>query len=84
MTLATPVRRHHTHHPPPKPPPTEWDRLVEHRLSHESALQGLRLTKTCVSTVAEPYYLYSERTNRLLTVSEGGMTLDEVARYLFR
>lgn len=83
MALAAPVRRHRGH-PAPKPPPTEWDRLVEHRLAFESTQQGLRLAKTAVSTVARPYYLYSVRTNRLLAVSEGGMTLDEVARYLFR
>ncbi|SDB85495.1 hypothetical protein GA0111570_10566 [Raineyella antarctica] len=83
MTLAAPIRRHRSH-TAPKPPPTEWDRLVEHRLAFEAAQEGLRLAKTCVSTVAAPYYLYSVRTNRLLAVSEGGMTLDEVARYLFR
>lgn len=84
MTLAAPLRRHRSHHPAPKPPPTEWDRLVEHRLAFESAQQGLRLAKTAVSTVHAPYYLYNVRTNHLLAVSEGGMTLDEVARYLFR
>lgn len=82
MSLATPIR--HRAHPAPKPPPSGWDRLVEHRLAFEAEQQGLRLAKTCVSTVHAPYYMYSVRTNRLLTVSEGGMTLDEVARYLFR
>ena len=83
MTIAAPVRRPRSH-PATKPPPTEWDRVVEHRLAFESTQQGLRLSKTAVSTVARPYYLYSVRTHRLLAVSEGGMTLDEVARYLFR
>ncbi|WOP17934.1 hypothetical protein [Raineyella sp. LH-20] len=57
---------------------------MEQRLSFEATQQGLRLTKTCVSTLAAPYFLYVVRTNRLLTASEGGMTLDQVARYLFR
>ncbi len=62
--------------------PGSWDRLVEQRLSHEATRQGLRLAKTCVSTVAAPYFLYNVRTNRLLAVSESGMTLDQVAHYL--
>ncbi|MEA5155242.1 hypothetical protein [Raineyella sp.] len=57
---------------------------MEQRLSFEATQQGLRLTKTCVSTVAAPYYLYVVRTNHLLAAAEGGMTLDQVARYLFR
>lgn len=82
MTLAAPLRRHRTHTSTQRSP-TTWDHQVEHRLAFEAAQQGLRLTRTCVS-VSAPYYLYNVRTNRLLTVAEGGMTLDQVARYLFR
>ncbi|MPM13863.1 hypothetical protein SDC9_60223 [bioreactor metagenome] len=83
MTLTAPTR-HHVRSRRPAPPPSAWDRLVEQRLSFEATQQGLRLTKTCVSTVAAPYYLYVVRTNHLLAAAEGGMTLDQVARYLFR
>ncbi|QGF24465.1 hypothetical protein [Raineyella fluvialis] len=81
--MTAPIRPH-VRSRRPAPPPSAWDRLVEQRLSFEATQQGLRLTKTCVSTVAAPYFLYNTRTNHLLPTSEGGMTLDQVARYLFR